>query len=147
METQNLTLNHWLDAKRHLCNSVCVYDPRLLCNWLFGILGDRDNRLLPSLLPSRTLLCCYLGYSCLSTQAIASCPVWILSIFHQNHLAPLAKMVSMTNWRSQQDLSVSPEAVLSIPQTDTDNGHELLHPTNLWYLVVALLLQWAPMET
>jgi hypothetical protein len=61
-------------------------------------------------------------------------------------LASLAKFVSMTNWRGQQDLLVSPAAEPAILPVDSDNGHELWPPTNLRYPVVALLLQWAPME-
>jgi hypothetical protein len=53
----------------------------------------------------------------------------------------------MINWHSQHDLSVSPKAEPSVlPLVDSDKGHELCPPTNLWYLVAVLLLQWAPME-
>jgi hypothetical protein len=52
----------------------------------------------------------------------------------------------MTNWHSWQNLVVSPVAELSIPPADSNKGHEIWPPTNLWYLVAALLLQWAPKE-
>jgi hypothetical protein len=59
---------------------------------------------------------------------------------------PLAKMMGMTSWCSQQDLLVSTVAEMSIALAGSEEVHEMLLPTNLWYLVVTLLLQWAPTE-
>jgi hypothetical protein len=55
----------------------------------------------------------------------------------------LTKTVDMKSWHSWQDLSVSTATELFI---HSDKRHELWPPTNLWYLVVTLLLQWAPTE-